>query len=485
MSDKQTSSAGESFAGSVMKYSVATYLGFGITGAAIIVQGILGPEKIALPAQFMNTTATFMYLCILGLDQSLLRFYHEPPAGATGRGLFGACAALSSAFTLVLGAVCSLFFATRIGTFTFGQNYAAVGRGIVPLLFLNAGLYMLVRYLNVLLRLENNLRAYTLETLWMQACFNLVYLLPGFFTANVYWFALASVMGFGVTAIAFWCKAGLQKPERLAPAVYRTVVPYGLALAPSQVLVYLNSTVFSSFLLNYTTATAQGIYAFCLRVANLVTAIQAGFSTFWGPYVFAHYREEQERISHVHDILNLLIFGFFSVLVMFEDVIFLVFPAYREGMQVFPLLMLSVVFSILCEGTVYGNSIARRPWHDTIGIGIGAAVNLGLCLLLVPRYGLVGAALSVAAAGGAMFLYRTVTGQYFYRTIPSYTKTAAGFLLAFAVTAAGVLLWQNFLLKFAIVGAILFIYCVLYQAQLQKLWRLGLGILRKLLNRGA
>ena len=60
-----------------------------------------------------------------------------------------------------------------------------------------------------------------------------------------------------------------------------------------------------------------------------------------------------------------------------------------------------------------------------------------------------------------------------------------GFLLAFAVTAAGVLLWQNFLLKFAIVGAILFIYCVLYQAQLHKLWRLGLGILRKLLNRGA
>ena len=186
----------------------------------------------------------------------------------------------------------------------------------------------------------------------------------------------------------------------------------------------------------------------------------------------------------MHDILNLLIFGFFSVLVMLEDVIFLIFPAYREGMQVFPLLMLSVVFSILCEGTVYGNSIARRPWHDTIGIGIGAAVNLGLCLLLVPRHGLVGAALSVAAAGGAMFLYRTVTGQYFYRTIPSYTKTAAGFLLAFAVTAAGVLLWQNFLLKFAIVGAILFIYCVLYQAQLQKLWRLGLGILRKVLKQG-
>ena len=43
---------------------------------------------------------------------------------------------------------------------------------LVPFLFLNAALYMLVRYLNVLLRLENNVRAYTTETLWMQACLN-------------------------------------------------------------------------------------------------------------------------------------------------------------------------------------------------------------------------------------------------------------------------------------------------------------------------
>ena len=54
----------------------------------------------------------------------------------------------------------------------------------MPFLFLNAALYMLVRYLNVLLRLENNVRAYTTETLWMQACLNLIYLLPGFVTQD-------------------------------------------------------------------------------------------------------------------------------------------------------------------------------------------------------------------------------------------------------------------------------------------------------------
>lgn len=75
-------SAGESFAGNVMKYSVATYLGFAITGLALIVKGLLPAEVLGAPVTFMTYTATVMNLGILGLDQTLLRFYHEPP----GRG---------------------------------------------------------------------------------------------------------------------------------------------------------------------------------------------------------------------------------------------------------------------------------------------------------------------------------------------------------------------------------------------------------------
>ena len=196
-------SAGESFAGNVMKYSVATYLGFAITGLALIVKGLLPAEVLGAPVTFMTYTATVMNLGILGLDQTLLRFYHEPPAGAEPRQLFAACTRMSVVFMLVLGAVCSLF-AARPMAVAFG--FGADGQGLVPLLFVNAALYMLVRYLNVLLRLENDLKAYTAETLWMQGCFNLIYLLPGFFTSNVYLLAMAAIISFGVVVIAFGYK---------------------------------------------------------------------------------------------------------------------------------------------------------------------------------------------------------------------------------------------------------------------------------------
>ena len=80
-------------------------------------------------------------------------------------------------------------------------------------------------------------------------------------------------------------------------------------------------------------------------------------------------------------------------------------------------------------------------------------------------------------------MYRSITGQMYYRTVASYPKTISGFLLAFAVTAIGTLLWQHFFIKFALVGVILFIYCTLYRAQLARLWSMGLGILRGIFHR--
>ena len=204
----------------------------------------------------MAYTMSLMNLGMLGLDQALLRFYREPPRGATGRGMFLACVRLSLLVMLVVGAAASLFFAPTLAVaFGLGQGGAA----LVPFLFLNAALYMLVRYINVLLRLENDVRAYTVQTLWMNACLNLIYLLPGFFTSNVWAFIAAALAGFGGVAVAFWFRAlGASRGEGAAPrglrapeagqGVYRLMLPYGLLLAPAAILTPLYRSVCLSFL---------------------------------------------------------------------------------------------------------------------------------------------------------------------------------------------------------------------------------------------
>ena len=225
----------------------------------------------------MAYTMSLMNLGMLGLDQALLRFYREPPRGATGRGMFLACVRLSLLVMLVVGAAASLFFAPTLAVaFGLGQGGAA----LVPFLFLNAALYMLVRYVNVLLRLENDVKAYTVQTLWMNACLNLIYLLPGFFTSNVWAFIAAALAGFGGVAAAFWFRAlgasrgagaaprGLRAPEA-GQGVYRLMLPYGLLLAPAAILTPLYRSVCLSFLAAGPGATSQGLFEFAYTLAQL------------------------------------------------------------------------------------------------------------------------------------------------------------------------------------------------------------------------
>ncbi len=480
MSDKKASAGGESLIGGILKYSIATWLGFIISGVALVVAGILGPEKTADPLTFMSATATIMNLGILGLDQSLLRFYAEPPAGRTGDELFAVCVRISLGVMAVLG----VFFSVVCpGWLANVLSFSALGTRIVPLLFLNAALYMMTRYLSVLLRFDAaELKLYTLETLLMQACFNLFYLLAGFFFDSTYAYALTSIASFALVA-GWFCyikrRALRVKKGSFGRDVIKRIVPYGLALAPTQIMIYLNSTFSLAFIGNTVGTVEKGVFSFGTRLAQMVSAVQAGFATFWGPYVFAHYKTEQDRITTVHDVLDLLIFAFFACLVAFEDLLFWLFPAYAACLPIFPVLMLSVVFTILCEGTVYGIAIAQKPIFDTVGIAMSTLGNIGLCLLLVPRWGLLGAAAALAGANGAMFLFRTLVGQHFYRTVRHPLKTVCGWVLCIGLAVAGHLLAGSFVAKGLVCLAVLAATLILYRAEVAMALEFVKGFLKK------
>lgn len=78
------------------------------------------------------------------------------------------------------------------------------------------------------------------------------------------------------------------------PTFTGRALPYGIVLAPAAILIPLYRAICLSFLGNYAPAAEQGSFDFAYTLAQLVTTIQAGFSTYWGPYVYAHYRTEQE-----------------------------------------------------------------------------------------------------------------------------------------------------------------------------------------------
>ncbi len=470
------------FLGSIFKYSISTFVNVGILGVSMLLTLLFIPSAIANQINLFNTyTNTIMTIAILGMDQALIRFFHQPPAGLSRGGLFRVCFYLSSGALLVAGTVCSTLLLWPVYS---AIGFSAVGGWVVPLLFLNAFFYMIARYFSVLYRMEGNILLYTTESILMQLFYKLFYLLGNFlgFENPVPAMVLCSVLGLGGFALVFsFLRRGTLRLHRAEfnRGAYKTVLPYALAVAPTAVMLTFNAAASNSILTAMLGNGVAGIYGIAYMLSNIVTTIQGGFASFWGPYMFANYQTQQARIKRVHGYLNLAVLAFFAVLVAVEDILFWLFPLYAAVQPIFPLMMLSAVFTILCETTVYGNAIARRPIFDTIGIGLSFGVNIVLLLVLGPRFGLHGAAVAIAAANFTMFAFRTVTGQRLYKSIQNPGKTVLAVALAVALAAMGTVFAANFLPKLLCSLLAMLLYIVMYRQEFVHLLRLGLGMLQR------
>ena len=80
---------------------------------------------------------------------------------------------------------------------------------------------------------------------------------------------------------------------------------------------------------------------------------------------------------------------------------------------------------------------ARRTQFNWIVTGAAAALNIGLNFWLIPRYGMMGAAISTAAAYVALFLGMTVNAQKVYPVAYQWRRVLTLSSLAITLTAVG------------------------------------------------
>ena len=464
---------------SILKYSIATVINFLIYGISLLlVAWLVDPAVWGQADIFISTSTLFMNICILGLDQSFIRFFNEPPQPLDKYSLFGACFGLSGLVLIITAVISCVFFPQQVLGIFFTEK---MGNIYLAMLFLNAFMAMIGRYLNIMYRMEGSIKLYTIESVAMQFFSKMFYLVAVFINPSVENIILWFTIGMCLFAFIFlWPNRSWVSfsPSVLFSKANRQLLPYGLALAPTAIMLWLNS-LFSKIYISKTIGNGPaGVFSMVSLLSNVVAIIQAGFATFWSAFIYANYKTEQEKIKQVHDYLTFLIVEFLCVLLAFEDVIFFFLgPEYRSGMAVFPIMLLVPVFLIIAETTVYGISIAKKPVHDTIGIGLSVVCNILFCILLAPKFGLYGVCMALAGSNIVMFAYRTVVAQMFYRSVVSYGRTMLVIAIMFVLVAGACLLNNNFVAKLAVSVGGMVVYIIIYRKQLKSAIDLAKGII--------
>lgn len=218
-------------------------------------------------------------------------------------------------------------------------------------------------------------------------------------------------------------EGGLLTP-RLKYSAIRTMLSFGLKGHIGNMLQFFNYRL-DIFILNGFLGPANvGIYTVSVRLAELLWYLPdaVGFVIF--PKAASSRPEDMNaftpRVFHI--TLGLTALGALGLALFGRPAINLVFSSVFIGAYV-PMLVLLPGVVLLGGAKVLTNEIAGRgyPHYNSLNSGLALILTVILDLVLIPRYGLLGAALASSIAYAAIFL----TAIGFYLTVSRMAKEAS------------------------------------------------------------
>lgn len=223
--------------------------------------------------------------------------------------------------------------------------------------------------------------------------------LVGYYSAWLLAALLALGLGYGLARDAI----GLSFDRR----ELRVMLAYGLPLVPVVAAHWTLQLADRFFLLRYVPLSELGLYGLGVRLANLLLLVVAPLSLAWSPYYLElHSRDPSEERRAQARALSyaalILCFGALC-LSLFARELLLVFttPSFVGASGVVGLVALSNVFIGLNAMLASGIALSRQTGYFARYAFATIALDLGLNAVLIPLWGIVGAALATVLTYGS------------------------------------------------------------------------------------
>ncbi len=199
---------------------------------------------------------------------------------------------------------------------------------------------------------------------------------------------------------------------------FQRMLRYSLPLVPGTLSFYGMQYLDRVFLNELRTLGEVGIYSIGARLASLVNLFLMGFHAAWAPVIFKTFRDEgaTQKFSNVFNHYLFATLMILTTLSLFGEEILLLLTTeqFSPGYVVVPLLVGSAILASIAGYFTFGIQIKEKSSYR-LAINIMAVfVNCGLNVLLIPRFGIVGAALATALSYGTLAAVGMAISQRLY-----------------------------------------------------------------------
>jgi O-antigen/teichoic acid export membrane protein len=403
-----------------------------------LIAWVFTPEDIGRNNVFQIYTSFLIVLFILGLDQAYVREYYET---SNRFGLLKACS-VPGFVLLLIALLITLPFAGEISKSLYGERepiWYLITAGCVILSFA-------ARFLSLVVRMQERGLAYSVSQVLPKLV--LLAIIAGFMVfgsernfisylyANLF-SILLSVLVFGWNTRLDWIPASGARVDR---AELKKLFQFGVPLIGAGVAYWALSATSAIALRAFAGFKELGIYSMSVNFAGIALIFQGIFSTVWMPtvYKWVANKEDLRKLDAATNYVLAAVCLMLAFVGMCSSLIDLFLPAdYAQVKYIVVCCMVQPLLYTLSETTVVGLNIQRKSMH-ALGVAVICLVcNAAFNLLLVPKFGATGAAVSNALAYFIFLVARTEISARFWHAPPrARLYGSISTVLVFAISTA-------------------------------------------------
>jgi O-antigen/teichoic acid export membrane protein len=218
----------------------------------------------------------------------------------------------------------------------------------------------------------------------------------------------------------------------------RRLLKFGLPYFPAGLAAMLIQGIDRPILTHLTDLSTSGLYSANYKLGIFMLLFVNMFQYAWQPFFLQNAEEKNAKeifakvltyFTLVASIILVVLSLFISDLAQFRILGHSVIgKAYLSGLNIVPIILFAYLFNGLYVIFTAGIYIKEKSLYVPMMTGIGATVNIVLCIILIPILNIMGAALATLAAYLVMSIGYYIVTQKFYRIEYEFAKIGKIFI---------------------------------------------------------
>lgn len=433
---------------SKFKYFLKHSVVYGISSAAVKASGIiLIPiyTKYFTVAEFgrlgliLAVISILVQIVVMGQSQSLLRFINQINYQKKRKSIFFTITifvVLINILFVIIGETLSPFFAQLFGSIDDYNLSLKIAVFIVAFSIIN-------NIFQSKLRADENSIFFTVLNI-IKLVFLIIFTvyLVAFIKNGIngvlYAQLISEILGFIIVLPMMIREMELKFEKKILKESLKFGIPLIFA-GLSMTLLNISDRFIIKFLDN---ESSLGLYELGYRIAGILNMfLVIPMNLTFVPIAYKMYKQpnDKEYFSKIMTYFTFIIVWGALLLSIFSKEILLIFSKSNEFLPAYsivPFILYSYVFLGMSIISSVGIFLEGKTLYSAIITVVATILNIGLNFILIPKVGIMGAAISTVLSFSLLFALNLIFSNYFYRIIYEYKKLLTLFILSLILLIA-------------------------------------------------